>query len=533
MPERKPVILVLDDEPMVTSTIKSHLALEGDYETIAFNHPAEALEHLKTHPVDLIVSDQMMPDMNGLEFFAQARQIQPEAIRVLLTGYAQKEHAIRAINEIGLWQFLEKPWSNEQLSIVIRNGLERKRLYTSLQEKISQLQIAADEIDRLKNGLVELYLERSVKPASGEPAAAEARRELRRIVGAEIRSGTRRFARVFLAASLLLAASISYVVYKSFFAIRQETARLKIQIGELKSRQLNPAEIERLRAAAAQPRELNPSERIIAQYQGSVCYIHGSFVFSEPESDRLLRLAAPGPGSAPQVDASGNADVTLEGNGPVLENSYSGTGFLVTPDGKILTNRHVGEPWWANAQAERLVAAGLRPKHRNFVAYFPHRPEPFALQTLKISESADLALLQAEPAKNLPQPIPLEQNAVRAAAGAPVLLIGYPLGLEAVLARISESDLSSIPNYLNLGVDQVARELAKRNLIHPFISQGHISNVSKDVVTYDAVTTMGGSGGPLFNQDGKVIGIHFGNLAEFAGGNLGVPISHALSLLGK
>ncbi len=535
--EQAPVILVLDDEPMVTTTIKNHLSLAGGYEVVVFNHPTEALQYLKTHPVDAIISDQIMPGMNGLEFFTQLKQIQPEAIRVLLTGYAEKEDAIRAINQIGLFQFIEKPWSNEQLLMAVRNGLERKRLYLSLQKRIGELRIAAEEIDRLKNGLVELYLERTVKPAEEGTAAgagvAHARHELRKIVGSEMQSRARKFMYAFVAVSVLLVATVSYIVYRSFFAIRREAVRLQIQISEIKSKQLNAAEIERLRASmtSAPAREVNPSERIIVHYEGSVCLIQGSYVFSDKDSGKLLRLVAQGSASAPQVDASGNADVTLEGNGPPLENSYSGTGFLVGADGKILTNRHVGEPWWADAQAQRIIAAGYRPEHRNFVAYFPHRPQAFALKTLKVSDKADLALLAATPARDLPKPIPLNEETKGTTPGAPIVLIGYPLGLEPILVRVKDEELAKIPDYLNLGVEQMARELAKRNLIHPFISQGHISNVSKEVLTYEAVTTMGGSGGPLFNQEGKVVAVNFAVLPQFSGANLAVPIRYALGLM--
>ena len=535
MTERKPVILVLDDEPMVTATIKAYLAVQTDYPTVAFNHPAEALEYLRTHPVDVIVSDQIMPGMNGLEFFSQVKQIQPEAVRILLTGYAQKEDAIRAINEVGLYQFVEKPWSNDQLLLMIRNGLDRKRLYTTLQDKIGQLQIAADEIDRLKNGLVELYLEKTIR-AAGETAAtgtpaAEARQELRRIVGGEIQTGTRRFLRAFIAVSVVLVASISYIVYRSFFAIRQEAARLKVQISEIKGKQLNAADMERERlrapATAAGARAADPSERIISRYEGSVCFIQGSYSFRDKDSGKLLRLA----GETPHVDSSGNADLTLEGNGPPLENFYSGTGFLVSADGKILTNRHVGQPWWADAQAERIMAAGFRPEHRHFVAYFPDRPHAFPLRTLKVSEGADLALLATSRTAELPTPIPLDDDPKGAATGTAMLLIGYPLGLEAILVRISEKELEAIPDYLNLSVDRVAQELAKRDLIHPFVSQGHLSNVSKDVLTYDVATTSGGSGGPVFNQEGKVVAIHFAVLSQFSGAGLGVPVRQAMALM--
>ena len=122
MAEPPPKILILDDEPIITTTIRNYFELKGGYQVVAFHDPAQALEYLAERPVDLIISDQIMPGMNGLEFFTRVKQIQPEAVRILLTGYAQKEDAIRAINQIGLYQYIEKPWVNDQLELIVGTG---------------------------------------------------------------------------------------------------------------------------------------------------------------------------------------------------------------------------------------------------------------------------------------------------------------------------------------------------------------------------------------------------------------------------
>ena len=538
MPEPRPAILILDDESMITSSLQTHLELDGRYDVVAFDHPAAALQYLETHPVDLIISDQMMPEMSGLEFFERVKRIQPESIRILLTGYAQKEDAIRAINEVGLYQYLEKPWSSAELDLVVRNGLERRRLYTSLQKQIGDLQVAGHEIDRLKDGLVALYLEKSVRPgAEGTPATdavAEVRGELRQIVGSEVRSSTRRLLYAFVAVSVLLIASVSYIVYGTFFSIRREAAGLKVQLSEIKSSQLKEADVRRWRAeVAAAAHEADPGEKIIADYEGSVCLIQGAFIFRDPASGRPLRFAAAGPEGQPKVDASGNVDLTLDGDGPPLEQGYTGTGFLATSDGQVITNRHVAQPWWADTQAQKILEAGLRPEVRFFVAYFPNHKEPYRVKTRKVSEAADVALLEVSPARDLPRPIPLEENPEAAKAGAPVLLIGFPLGLEALLARASEQDLVQIPNLEKLNLQQIGRELARRGLIRPFITQGHISNVTQELLVYDAATTLGGSGGPLLSRDGKVVAVNFAVLEHFSGASMGLHIRHALALLAK
>jgi serine phosphatase RsbU (regulator of sigma subunit) len=89
--------------------------------------------------VDLVISDFLMPQMNGIEFLKEVKALQPEAIRVLLTGYADKENAIRAINDVGLYHYLEKPWDNEALLSIVRNGLKEKSLRKTLAEKVKEL----------------------------------------------------------------------------------------------------------------------------------------------------------------------------------------------------------------------------------------------------------------------------------------------------------------------------------------------------------------------------------------------------------
>src|SRR5687767_11186634 len=99
---------------MITSSIRNFLELETPHVVTTFTVPQEAADWLRANPVDLIVSDYVMPEMNGIDFLIAARKIQPAATRILLTGYTDKENAIRAINEAGIFQYVEKPWDNEE-----------------------------------------------------------------------------------------------------------------------------------------------------------------------------------------------------------------------------------------------------------------------------------------------------------------------------------------------------------------------------------------------------------------------------------
>ena len=150
-------ILLVDDEDMVVTSIKSFLTLETDYDVVAFTSPREALEYVKEHKVDLIVSDYLMPEIDGIEFLAQVKEIQPEATRVLLTGYADKENAIKAINDVGLYQYIEKPWENDDLKLIIRNGLEKRILMKRLEEKIAEVNRAHDELLNVQKEILKAF----------------------------------------------------------------------------------------------------------------------------------------------------------------------------------------------------------------------------------------------------------------------------------------------------------------------------------------------------------------------------------------
>ena len=154
-------IVVVDDEKIVTSAFKTLLKVEGFLDAHFFNSPVEALEFLKTNQPDLVISDFLMPEMNGLEFLQEVKKIYPEVSKILLTGYADKENAIRAINEIGLYRYIEKPWNNDDLIINIKNGIERSYLLSELRQKIAELENAKKELEKYSHNLEEIVEERT------------------------------------------------------------------------------------------------------------------------------------------------------------------------------------------------------------------------------------------------------------------------------------------------------------------------------------------------------------------------------------
>jgi putative two-component system response regulator len=143
--------MVVDDEKMITTTLSTMFKLMLKENVIAYNDVEQALEskELDDKRVDLIISDFMMPKMNGLEFLKSVREKCPDTVTILLTGYADKENAIRSINEVGLYYYLEKPWNNNDLIKVVKNGLEKKELEDDLKEKYRENEESHREISRL------------------------------------------------------------------------------------------------------------------------------------------------------------------------------------------------------------------------------------------------------------------------------------------------------------------------------------------------------------------------------------------------
>ena len=156
--DSKGIIVLVDDEDMVLTSLKSFLDLETDYEVLTFNSVNKALDHIANNEIDLVISDYLMPEMDGIKFLARVREIKPEVPRIILTGYADKENAIKAINEVGLFQYIEKPWDNDDILIIIRNGLEKQRLLRRLQEKMSEINRAHSDLLGLQNEILKAFV---------------------------------------------------------------------------------------------------------------------------------------------------------------------------------------------------------------------------------------------------------------------------------------------------------------------------------------------------------------------------------------
>jgi len=273
------------------------------------------------------------------------------------------------------------------------------------------------------------------------------------------------------------------------------------------------------------------AQTIIQSYEPSVCLIHVVLGFRDHATGLRLHYAGLSASGEPLADEKNNPLLSLTGSGPEVHLDVFGTGFLVSASGQILTNHHVAEPWWQNDDLKEMFDQGLEPVIAEMTAYFPGIRRGIAINTEKISSVADVAVVKGNVSELGIKQIALADNRRAAVSGGPVVLLGYPTALGAILARASTETLRSIATATSGDPKQVMEELARRNLIRPVITQGHIGDVLPDKIVYDAQTSSGGSGGPLFNNEGRVIGINFAMVREFGGSNFAIPVGYGTSLL--
>ncbi|NNG15760.1 MAG: trypsin-like serine protease [Gemmatimonadales bacterium] len=359
---------------------------------------------------------------------------------------------------------------------------------------------------------------------------------------------TSRSVRLSLLAALMLLVAATVVLAGRTVLLERRLAEEQAQVSAMaalleKSRD-NPAseaELKRMlaevrdsmtaateRLGALEQRSEAPS-RVIAAATRATVLLLGSYGFVDSASGDSLRITL-APGATPIPGPNGDPPpVTPERPGPVFEVRYTGTGFIASSNGLILTNRHVAVPWEFDEAAAGIIAQGFTPVMRRFIAYMPGVEKPFDVQTVRVSDEADLALLRGSAVAD--SIVALHLSIAPVHPGQEVIVLGYPLGIRALMARTGATFVQQLLSEGDVDFWTAAERLSARGFIAPLASRGIIGQVTPQTVVYDAQTTHGGSGGPVLSTAGEVVAINSAILAGFGGSNIGVPAKQARRLL--
>jgi S1-C subfamily serine protease len=218
----------------------------------------------------------------------------------------------------------------------------------------------------------------------------------------------------------------------------------------------------------------------------------------------------------------------VSGRGQNLRARVSGTGFVVAP-GLLATNRHVAEPWYGDREVAVALREGGTPVLEKLEAYFPGSPLPVKLETAVLATHGDLAVLRFENTvfTNKLRPLTLAQAAPH--VGDAVSVLAYPMGVTGMVAKSPAAVYERLASHPDNA--ETAGELAALSLIRPSATFGHIGDVTGDKLIYDAPTARGGSGGPILNLRGEVVGINSAYIDGFSGGTLGITTAELRPLV--
>jgi DNA-binding response OmpR family regulator/S1-C subfamily serine protease len=522
-------ILIAEGDLSLRLQLQELLA-SADYDVSLVETADEAFHQVRTGGIDLLVlaADPAEPHYSAA--LPESNPAQGSRTRVVLLSRASAEDRAHSL-DLGINDVIAAPSIPAEILARIRAQLRTKRELRDLQEKMriseESREVAQTAFQALavteKMTRDAFNLERALKIGVGALFA------LALVVGGIFLLFSRRADKESRRAYSVIARLERGVLTQQ--ELLSSTQQARQELTDLEKTQAAPLPAIQTPASArkASPSMLQSPESVIRTYAPSVCLLHVSVGFLDKNSGRPLRYGGIGP-EGPYKDSDGNTVYTLEGRGPEVRSDFFGTGFIVG-DNKILTNHHVAQPWWENEELMHATQQGLKPVVATMAAYFPDTARGLHVEILEISKDADLALLTGNISELKRSILKLDPGKTGAISGQPLISLGYATGLSAILARASEDTVQDIVKVTGGDAKGVIEELARRNLIRPLVTQGHIGDVLTDRIVYDAQTTSGGSGGPLINQEGQVVGVTYAVVKGFGGSNFGVPIRYAEPLL--
>ena len=530
------------------------LLLQGSTNPVAAESVAEGLRVALNSPPDIIVLGMDTADPRGANPLTEIKELANSAqVRVIALIGGGAAERVRAL-QLGADDAITVPADEEELLARVRTQLRQKRAISELGTKVrnaeESYQVAQTAFQALavteKMTRDAFSLERILKIGVGALLALavaiagifflysrKAEKETKRAytVIAQLERSVQNEQQLLASARRLREDPANADLLEQRQQLQQKSQALQQKLSapdgsdvtELRKQlQDTTARLNKIEGNA------QAAEAIIHDFAPSVCLLHVSVAFNEKSSGRRLRYGGISSDGSPLKDSDGNTVYTTEGRAPEVRADFFGTGFIAG-EGKILTNHHVVQPWWEDEDLNGIVQQGLEPVIGAIEAYFPNATNAIPVGISQISDEADLALIHGD-LTELKRPI-LRLDKDTAVSGEALISVGYATGLDAILARAGEDAVRDIVKLTGGEPNLVLTELAKRKLIRPLVTQGHVGDVLPDKIVYDAQTTSGGSGGPLLNRHGGVIGVTFAIVKGFGGSNFGVPIKFATPLL--
>ena len=465
---RERIIVVEADEANRTSL--ASLLASGGYEVSPFSTAREALDSLQHSGANLLLLDADLlcaGAVNAREILATIRgSALTASVRVIvLVGSGAGDRA--AGLDLGADDAISRPWDATELLARIRVQLHAlrtdKQLLEQMRIAVEGQEIAhtafdalavtermasnADSLDkRLKIGLAAAFATVAVMAGIYFLFARTAQKDLKNTTGtiARLEGGILHQQNLIADARKLHEQQGANETGLSPYGkddLQKQAQDLKAKLanagsgeGAALQKQLDDtnARLKRIE------QEGDSAQNLIRTDVQSICLLHIAVAFRDQQSGLRLRYAGLNQKGEPLQDSDGNPTLTLGGNGPQVMVDIFGTGFPAGNSGRIVTNRHVAEPWWNNDELNQLSGQGFLAEISSIHAYFPGDPRAFSGEIQDISKDTDLATLRID-ILDLKRPLlSIDSSKGAAVTGEPIVLMGYATGLAGILARTDD-----------------------------------------------------------------------------------------------
>jgi DNA-binding response OmpR family regulator len=529
---------------------------DAGYAVRSASTPEEGFRIALSAPPDVFILAAGLDDPRATTALSEIKELGPASqVRVLVLTTAGPADRARAL-QTGADEVIAAPWEEGELLARLRAQLRQKRAIEQLERKLrnseESYQVAQTAFQALavteKMTRDAFSLERVLKIGVGTLLSLalliagiffvyshKAEKETRRAYTliSQLENSVQNEEQLLASARHVREDPANADLLEQKEQLRQQTEALRRKLSAPDGGDVNDLRHQLEEATGRLTRLEGTSqaaEAVIRDYAPSVCLLHISVAFNEKDSGKRLRYGGINSDGSPLKDSDGNTVYTTDGRAPEVRADFFGSGFLAG-EGKILTNHHVVQPWWQNEDLSSAFQQGLEPVIADMTAYFPGEANGIPVGISRISQEADLALVHGDLSELKRPVLKLDSRKEAAVSGESLISFGYATGLDAILARAGDETVQQIVKTSGGDPKLVLAELAKRKLIRPLVTQGHVGDVLPDKIVYDAQTTSGGSGGPLLNPQGGVIGVTFAVVRGFGGSNFGVPIRFASPLL--